>query len=109
MKKILLSSLVLFAFGSNCYGEEYTDEINAVANGAAKIVDAVKGNQDRATIKMQGSTIDNRAKNDRTVQYNSSSGINYNGGNVEMTDSHVMNDTDNRESFQWNSPSGVQY
>jgi hypothetical protein len=109
MKKILLSSLVLFTFSSSCYGEEYTDEINAVADGAAKIVDAVKGNQTRAEIKMRGSIIDNRAKNDRTLQYNSSSGVNFNGGNVDMSDSDVRNDTDNRESVQWNSPSGVQF
>jgi hypothetical protein len=109
MKKILLSSLVLFAFGSNCYGEDFSDELDSAKGAIANVGDALNGYQSRATVKVQNSTMDVRADNANTLNINSNNGLKFNGANAELTDSDIYVDAKNRETVNIGTNNGIEF
>jgi len=109
MKKILLSSLVLFAFSSSCYGEDFSDELDSVKGSITNVGDALNGYQSRATVKVQNSTMDVKTDNANTLNINSNNGLKFNGANAELTDSDVYIDSKNRETVNVGSNNGIEF
>jgi hypothetical protein len=91
MKKILLSSLVLFAFSSSCYGESYEGVISAIGEGVAKSITAYKDPEGQTRKEYNNVTTINSSEITNGAAIHSNMGNKISGKDVKATNVYMKN------------------